>query len=166
MPSQPFIFIGAAVGLKRLLQHPKAARAHRLLAAGGLIIAGIGVFQSPRYYHATTENRMNAFRELKKTIPPNASVAAQQSLVPHFDTRRAIQLFPMSLTMGTLQSRYLANPAYIVCDQFGNSIPFDSDGLRNAIGTVRQEKKYKEIFNKEGFLVFQRIADEPPVWKS
>jgi uncharacterized membrane protein len=125
LPSQPFIFIGAAYGAKRLLERLDPRRTV-FLAGLLLVVGGVGIYQSPSYYRLSRPERVQAFREMSRLIPPDASLAAQQNIYPHFDGRQTIQIFSIRTAMPYLQTRVLENPDYVACDRVGNSSPFSS----------------------------------------
>ncbi|MCB4755918.1 MAG: DUF2079 domain-containing protein [Elusimicrobia bacterium] len=164
LPLQPFIFIGAAHGLNRIRQQNRFPQIRRNLLGVALIVAGWGIYQSPRYYHSLAKNRMESFEEVKKLIPLDASLVTQQCLFPHFDTRRYIQLFPFGPIFMPYQSDYYLNPEYLLCDRQGNSTPYDEVVLQSSIGQVEANPKYEKLFDKDGFLLFRRRSQEPLRW--
>jgi uncharacterized membrane protein len=164
LPSQPFIFIGAAYGAKRLLTRLDG-RQTNILVGVLFIVGGIGIFRTPSYYRATTSSRVHAFQEMARLIPPDVSLAAQQNIFPHFDGRRYIQLFPIRTAMPDLQTRVLDNPEYVACDRVGKSSPCSGAVLAGDIAALEKNVSYKKIFEREDFILFQRIVDEPFRWR-
>lgn len=93
----PFLFWGAAHGLKSLLHRWGSAGRGRsaviaAAAGGALLIASAG--RIPKYYAATPAARNSAARRMVKRIPPGDSVMAQTNLLPHVCRRRAVVLVP------------------------------------------------------------------------
>jgi uncharacterized membrane protein len=163
VPPQPFIFLGSLYGALWLWK--RTGERYAVPMAGvALIIAGIGVQMSPRFYRATPAQRRKAFQEVLARIPPDASVAAQQNLYPHVDARRTVQLFPIGVAMSELQTRYLKNPDYVLCDRRGNALPWNGDQLREAIAALESDPDYVKEIEQESFVVFRRISEGPAEW--
>ncbi len=165
MPLQPFIFVGAAFGFKKLQSLGQLSGREWVLMALAMIVAGVGVTISPRFYHASSKERIAAFEQVKSLVPREASVAAQQNLYPHFDTRSLIQIFPLGIAMPPLQSAYLANPDYLIGDRFGNPSPYSRDRKDQEIQEMEKNPRYEKVFDQAGFVVFRRNSVEEPVWK-
>lgn len=164
LPSQPFLFSGAALGAAKLIDRFGVQRCARW--SGILfLVAGAGVFNSPRYYRSQSPARVAAFQEAAALIPSGAPLAAQQCLQPHFETRRYIQLFPIRVSMPEIQKRVLENPDFIICDRIGNAEPGTGDMLREALARLEWNKRYQRIYDKENFMVFQRIEAAPMAWR-
>ncbi len=163
MPSQPFLFAGAAFGTVRLAQW----RGTKWLGHGVaalIVIAGFNLSHSPRYVRSKELGRLDAFREMKALIPHDASLLAQQNLLPQFDTRRFVQIFPIGPSFAGLKASYLANPEYVACDRIGNALPFDGPYLARAIAAWEADPGYEKIFEKKNFIVFKRKNEEPLRW--
>lgn len=165
LPSQAFIFIGAVLGANKLLGTIGRRRVVHL-AGFLLIIAGGGIFRSPRYFRSEKPERIRAFHELKSLVPLDVPVAAQQNLLPHFDCRRFIQLFPLRTAMSGLQTKVLENPDYIVCDRIGNALPWNEIDLGSAIAEMEQNSDYEKIFERENFVLFKRSRSEELRWRA
>jgi uncharacterized membrane protein len=166
MPAQPFIFVGAAFGLMVLLRKPLLAQRKALLAGIAFIIAAIGIFETPRYYRHESKHRIAAFKEMKILVPPSAPIAAQQNLLPHFDTRRYVEIFPLGLSMEELQARYFTNPEFVIADRQGNALPYDAPRLQSAIAAMERDVRYAKVFDKENFLLFKRTSSEDLNWST
>jgi uncharacterized membrane protein len=165
MPSQPFLFCGAAFGAVTLARRVGPQRIGAIV--GALVaIAGIGLFASPSYFQSKNLTRMGAFNEMKALIPPNASLLAQQNLFPQFDTRRYIQIFPIGDSFPGLKKAYMLNPEFVVCDRIGNSQPFKAAVLADAIAGLERSAAYAKIFEKENFVAFRRTNEEPLQWQT
>jgi len=164
LPSQPFIFIGAAYGFMKLMKYDVMWKKQAWVAGLCLIIAGLGIRNTPRFYRKETEARMMAFYALAEKVPKEASVAAQQNLLSHFDTRPLIQLFPLGIGTPNVQSRYLKNPDYIVCDRKGNALPYDGPHLRDSIVELSNNSSYSKVYEKEDFLLFKRMDKKELKW--
>ncbi|MGQ0644395.1 MAG: DUF2079 domain-containing protein [Elusimicrobiota bacterium] len=164
LPSQPFVFMGAAFGLRKLMRRNALAGREALLAGVCLIVAGIGVVKSPRFYRPRLASRAEAFHRMKALVPPDASVAAQQNLVPHFDARRYVQIFPIGLLLDDMTSRYRTNPAYIAADRAENSLPFSAEQRDAAIRSAETDPHYEKIFDEKDFVLLRRRVSEEPNW--
>jgi uncharacterized membrane protein len=83
---------GAARGSRRPLAWVRSAQAPGLIVAGSLIFLGYSPAYHLRKYRPTPDDRRIAAR--LREIPPDASVSAQDPLVPHLSHRRDICRFP------------------------------------------------------------------------
>ncbi|MFN0117412.1 MAG: DUF2079 domain-containing protein [Elusimicrobiota bacterium] len=164
LPSQAFLFVGAVFGFMKLNQKPWFINKRQICLGAIFITAAIGVYCSPKFSRFTHKNKILAFEEIKKIIPFDASLAGQQNLLPHFDSRRFVQIFPVGDHMGVLQIKHLANPEYIVCDRKGNSIPYTLKELTQSIGELEQSPSYEKIFEKEDLLVFKLKSSSEKIW--
>lgn len=164
LPAQAFLFVGAVIGAQRMVTRYGEGLLPRLIAVL-FVVAGFGIYNSPRYFRSQNPIRIAAFSELRSLVPDDASVAAQQNLQPHFDCRRYIQLFPLGNSMVSLQHRNLENPEYVVADRIGNALPYDGVHLKVAIQSLEENPSYEKIFERENFLLFKRRSEEPLRWK-
>lgn len=164
MPSEAFLLAGSCVGAVRLMRRFPSLRPWTL-AGAALITAGLGVQMSPRFCRNLPVVRLSAFRELRRLIPVNASLAAQQTLEPHFSERRFVQIFPMGFSSPEFEIRYFTNPDFVACDRIGNTFPYDRERLSLSIAALEQDSRYEKIFDRESFLVFRRRTKEPLQWR-
>ena len=164
MPSQPFLFSGAAFGSVWFLRRIGADKLGYVISAL-IVVAGVGLFKSPRYFQSKNLTRQSAFHEMRSLIPGDASLLAQQNLFPQFDTRRFIQIFPIGNSFPGLKTAYLMNPEFVVCDRIGNASPFDDAFLAKSIANWEADTSYEKIFEKDNFIAFRRIQQEPLRWE-
>lgn len=164
IPTQPFVFLAAAFGVKKLMDDPRRRRFLPYVASASLIVGGFGILNTPRAYRFQPPERIAAFQKLQKLVPSDASIAAQQNLYPHFDTRRFAQLFPIGISMPELQSVYLANPDYVAADRIGNALPYTGVELSDRIAAMEVNPSYEAVFEEENFVLFKRTTDEEPRW--
>ena len=82
-------------------------------------------------------------------IPPDASVCAQNTLVPHLSQRRFIYQYP-----------YAADQAdYVVLDTKGYIYPFaNQDDYNQSVRDLLASGNYTTIFDLDGYLVLQRAS--------
>ena len=91
------------------------------------------------------------FSSVAALIPANASVSAQDTLVPHLSQRRYIYQYP-----------YMANESsYVVLDTGGNIYPYPktSDGMREyqqSVQSILNSGRFRVIFSEDGYLVLKR----------
>ncbi|MCG3205156.1 MAG: hypothetical protein KCHDKBKB_01875 [Elusimicrobia bacterium] len=164
LPSQPFIFVGAVLGAQRLVVW-RGGKIIPFIISILLVVAGLGILNSPRFFRNQARARTEAFSEIKRLIPDQASLVAQQSLHPHFECRANIQLFPIGFSMPSLQKRYMTNPEFILADRIGNALPYDGFFLTAAIQELENNPDYEKIFERENFLLFKRRVDENLRWQ-
>ncbi len=103
---------------------------------------------------------------MKSLVPADASLLAQQSLFPQFRHAPLHPNFPDRQQLSPdLKTSYLMNPEFVVCDRIGNALPFDEVFLAKSIAEWEANARYKKIFEKDNFIVFQRIQKEPLRWQ-
>jgi uncharacterized membrane protein len=108
----------------------------------------------PYFAWPVTTAHNELFSKVAALIPPNASVSAQDTLVPHLSHRRYIYQYP-----------YMASQSdYVVLDTSGNIYPFP---LKSAVGSEEYHQsvkgllnsgEFRVIFSEGGYLVLQRIT--------
>jgi uncharacterized membrane protein len=114
-----------------------------------------GDFPSKRYFSwPQTTAHTQLFSKVAALIPANASVSAQDTLVPHLSQRHFIYQYP-----------YMANQSdYVVLDTSGNIYPFP---LKSAAGLAQYKQSvqdllnsgdFRVIFSQDGYLVLQHIT--------
>jgi uncharacterized membrane protein len=154
LPFLPFIFVGAAASWRK--HHAGRFLSQRgIVVAVACLIAGIGVMTSPRSFRSETRQRRSAFAALKKMVPPSASVAAQQNLYPHFDTREIVGLFPNECTAPELQRRRWSHPDYVIADRLGNPSPFPRELRDASITSMETNPDYEKVFDEQNFMLFR-----------
>ncbi len=93
------------------------------------------------------------FTKVAALIPANASVSAQDTLVPHLSHRRFIYQYP-----------YMAEQSsYVVLDSEAGIYPFplSTQGLNDYNQSVQDlllTGKFRVIFSEDGYMVLQRIT--------
>jgi uncharacterized membrane protein len=93
------------------------------------------------------------FHQVAALIPANASVSAQDTLVPHLSHRRYIYQYP-----------YMAEQSsYVVLDSQAGIYPFamTPQGLNDysqSVEDLLHSGKFRVIFQQDGYMVLQRIT--------
>jgi uncharacterized membrane protein len=115
----------------------------------------LGDFPSKRYFYwPDTTAHTQLFSKVAALIPANASVSAQDTLVPHLSQRHFIYQYPYMDTQSD----------YVVLDTSGNIYPFP---LKSAAGTAEYKQsvqdllnsgQFRVIFSQDGYLVLQHIT--------
>ncbi len=96
------------------------------------------------------------FTKVAALIPPNASVCAQDTLVPHLSHRHYIYQYPYR----ALQSQY------VVLDLQGNIYPYarntaaGQNAYDQSVRNILNTGDFRVIFSEDGYLVLQRL--NPP----
>jgi len=104
-------------------------------------------------------------KEVKKLIPAEAALVVQHNLGPHFATRRKLFHFPMMLdkadyVLVDVYNPYADNPESFY--GFSNVREVEYEIWRNAIWNLLDNQDFGVIYDKAGWLVFQRGADRNP----
>lgn len=142
------VFFGAIfVGLRRL-----PARG-RDIAAGVLLLASVLAFildgsaiQLLREPGMEPERRQ-VVRSLMAQIPPEASVSAQDELLPHLSHRREIYLFPT-----------IEDADYILMDRLGSTYPLKAEDFEVFWQAAQDPYQYAKVYDGNGFLLLRREA--------
>jgi uncharacterized membrane protein len=143
------VFFGAIyVGFRRL-----PARG-RYIAAGVLILASIAAFfidgsvlrllREP----GMTPERREIVRSLMAQIPPEASVSAQDELLPHLSHRREIYLFPT-----------IEDADYILMDRLGSTYPLETEDYEVFWQAAQDPFEYEKVYDDNDFILLRR--EEP-----
>ncbi len=155
LPIAAVLVIGAADGLRHITSFPPLAGRRRLVGVVcGLASLYLAVMigktfplrqlASPSFYSETSADR--AARDGLAVIPGSASVAAEDTTLPHVSDRANVFL--------------LAQPHpvtdYVVIDYAHN--PNTSAGVMNAITTMKGQ--YDVVYQRQSFLVFKKR--DPP----
>jgi len=152
----PILYFAIAIGLLRLSTRWRPWAAALLLVASlsGYWALSPGPlakqFDGTRF--AITE-RARASQRLFRQIPPEASVSAQTSLVPHLSHREVIYLFPNPQT---------ARAEYIILDTQGEKYPLEADEYEKSLHALLSSPRYDLVSEIQGFLLFQR-SDEADI---
>jgi len=152
----PILYFAIAIGFLRLSKRWRPWAAALLLVAS---LAGYWAlspgplakqFDGTRF--AIIE-RVRASQRLFRQIPPEASVSAQTTLVPHLSHREAIYLFPSPQT---------AKAEYIILDTQGDKYPLDADQYEEFLNALLSSPRYDLVSGIQGFLLFRR-SDEADI---
>ena len=140
------------------LEWRQMARVSLILAL--LLIMGVLTYKQndlgdlprrPNFIWPVPTAHTRLFTSVAALIPANASVSAQDTLVPHLSQRRYIYQYP-----------YMANESsYVVLDTGGNIYPYPktSDGMREyqqSVQSILNSGQFRVIFSKDGYLVLKR----------
>ena len=143
------VFFGAIyVGFRRL---PVRGRT---IATGLLLLASIlaffldgsvlGLLREP----GMEPERREVVRSLMAQIPPEASVSAQDHLLPHLSHRREIYLFPT-----------IEDADYILMDRLGSTYPLETEDYEVFWQAAQDPVGYVKLHDGSGFLLLRR--EEP-----
>jgi len=102
-------------------------------------------------------------KEVKKLIPPEASLVVQQNLGPHFATRRKLFHFPVMLDKADyvvvdVYNPYADNPKSFY--GFSNVREVEYQIWRDSIGNLIDNQDFGVIYDQAEWLVFQKGADK------
>ena len=143
------VFFGAIyVGFRRL-----PARG-RYIAAGVLILASIIAFfldgSALRLLRepGMAPERREVVRSLMAQIPPEASVSAQDELLPHLSHRREVYLFPT-----------IEDADYILIDRLGSTYPLETEDYEVFWQAAQDPYGYEKLYDDNDFILLRR--EEP-----
>ena len=143
------VFFGAIfVGFRRL---PSRGR---YIATGVLLLASILAFildgSALRLLRepGMAPERRKVVRSLMAQIPPEASVSAQDELLPHLSHRREIYLFPT-----------IEDADYILMDRLGSTYPLEAEDYEVFWQAAQDPYGYDKLYDNHDFLLLRR--EEP-----
>ena len=143
------VFFGAIfVGFRRL---PSRGR---YIATGVLLLASILAFildgSALRLLRepGMAPERRKVVRSLMTQIPPEASVSAQDELLPHLSHRREIYLFPT-----------IEDADYILMDRLGSTYPLEAEDYEVFWQAAQDPYGYDKLYDDHDFLLLRR--EEP-----
>jgi uncharacterized membrane protein len=135
-PLIPFLFLAAVFG--RFKTKPA------WLAAA--IAIGLVAVNLHGYLPDRVTPRHAALRKIVEALPPQASVAGQDDVVPHIAKRDRISGLPC--TPGDYQ--------YVVFNTRGNRFPFSEKSYADYFKQVSDDPRYEKYAEREGLVVFKR----------
>lgn len=106
-------------------------------------------------------NNARLVKEVKKVVPPAASLSVQHNLGPHFSTRRKLFHFPFMLekvdyVVVDVFNPYADNPKSYF--DFGDVTEINYDAWESYLKRLLIHPDFGVIYSKEGWLVFKRGA--------
>jgi uncharacterized membrane protein len=135
----PFVFLGFIYGLKGIagrLERKSAVSGKRIFLAVVILITAVNLMNSnlwrwtsPARYRAVKDYR--SVQRLISQIPPDASVAALSSLIPHIPRRKAIFMLPET-----------GGAEYILIHSGINLWPYTKEEYDRVLKKIESEKNY------------------------
>lgn len=146
------VFFGAiAIGFTRIPRRGWAVAAGALLVAGSIAFVLDGsVLQLLREPGMSPERRA-VVRDLMDVIPPDASVSAQDELLPHLSHRREVYLFPT-----------IEKADFIVMDRLGSTYPLESEDYEVFWEAAQDPFEYDKVYDAHGFILLRRQKTQAP----
>ena len=95
-----------------------------------------------------TPERREVVRSLMAQIPPDASVSAQDELLPHLSHRHGIYLFPT-----------IEGADYILMDRLGSTYPLEAKDYEVSWQAAQDPYGYDKLYDDDDFLLLRR--EEP-----
>jgi len=149
----PILFFAIAVGLDHLKGRKRLWATFYLL---GMSVIGYWLWSpaplargfQPDRFTVTEHARLG--EAILARVPPNASVSAQDALVPHLSHREEIYLYP----------RRADEAQYIVLDTRSRYYPLTPDSYEREFQEILANPNYRILTEADGYFLFQR-TDEP-----
>lgn len=140
------IFFGAiCVGLGKVREQWRAVAVGVLLfvSAAAFILDGsvIQLLQDP----GMLPERRQVVRQLMAQIPPEASVSAQDELLPHLSHRQEVFLFPT-----------IEKADYVLMDRLGSTYPLEGEDYEIFWEAAQDPFAYERVYDGHGFLLLRR----------
>jgi len=147
----PFLFLALSDGLKnlgRLIHEQKKSRKFLVYLAAAILLINLVNTRwnllNPSRYSALKDYK--TVKEYIRLIPPESSVAATSSLIPHIPKRRNIYMLPNS-----------DDAEYILIHSGINPWPLEKQQLENLIGQFSESKKYLCLKSKGPLKLFKKV---------
>jgi uncharacterized membrane protein len=141
----PVYFGAMALGVARLPRRGRSAAAAVLLLASvsAFVLDGsvVRLLREP----GMDPDRRPVARSLIAQIPPEASVSAQDELLPHLSHRQEVYLFPA-----------VEEADYILMDRYGSTYPLDSEDYAVFWQAAQDPLNYTRVYDDHGFLLLRR----------
>lgn len=161
----PLTLLAAAAALaarEGATRHGGWSPARHALFAGStvlflfLILSPLGLNEAPRLLPTFRPDAHDALaRRLIADLPPDASVVAQNTLVPHLSQRARVTLFGRRL--------FGAPPDYILLDTTSSTWPYEADQYRAELLMLLDDPDFGPVYVNDGFLLLQRGASRERV---
>jgi len=120
----------------------------------------VGIFSDAKHFQSD-KGYIKAMDDLKRLIPDNASVSAQNNIAAHFAKRSMVAIYPSQAETADFvifHLRYQQGPDALIFPSYSQR-----HILRNRVDTYfiwvdnyRQSKDWKTVYSNEGFIVFER----------
>ena len=131
-----------------------------IFSVGASVIYGISPL-SPRYRISDyiPSSHAKGLSEVKKVIPPDASISVQHNLGPHFSERKEIYRFPLGIDkaeyilLDTVDP-YADNPRQLFLFEY--ALQMGIPEWKNSIEELKKSDKYDLVYDKDGYLLFKR----------
>lgn len=153
----PSLYWAAAVGLSRLKGRWRTAAAVVLLssAVGGYVaLSDVRPGRWGKTGRFAVDAHHRRVEAVLRRVPQDATVAAQDSLVPHLSHREEIYLFPWYPEE--------ANPDYIVLDREMSSYPLERPAYRTLFYDLLAGTEYAIEHQTGNLFVFRYAGDVAP----
>ncbi len=149
-PVIPFLFISMVYGLHNL--HVKFLKGHKrrlVQVCVALLVVSVANsalwnYLSPAKLKITRHHTLA--RQMAKSIPPEVSLSAQGSLIPHIQRRAAIKQFPEQWRQAQ----------YVALDTRGNTFPLGEQEYQIELSHLKSHERYDLVYEEDGVLLFQR----------
>jgi uncharacterized membrane protein len=158
----PFVIAAMVLGLRRLggwmargwerARRAGPARLHRLLAAAVVAVALLASLTAgplsgarPGWGRAITPEHRAVIRQAFALVPEEAGVSADNALAAQLSERVKVDIFPV-----------VDGDQYVVVDS-----PRFGERRRKALTRLRANPNYELVFERDGVLVFRRLAEAP-----
>lgn len=152
-PVIPFLFISMVYGLHRVHTKWLKGDPRRLVqVCVALLVVSIANsalwnYLSPPKLKITRHHELA--QEMARSIPPEVSVSAQGSLIPHIVRRKAIYMFPVHRNQAE----------YVALDTKGNFFPLSEQEYEIELSHLKLQERYDVIYQEDGVLLFQLKKD-------
>lgn len=146
----PILFFAAAVGLERFKGRKRQWATFYLLVMsviGYWLYSPVSLARGfqPERFTVTQHARLG--EAILARVPPNASVSAQDALVPHLSHREEIYLYP----------RKVDEAQYIALDTQGRYYPLTPDPYEKAFQELLANPNYRILTEADGYFLFQQV---------
>jgi uncharacterized membrane protein len=160
----PFVIAAMVLGLRRIAgwltrrsgpsRKTRPQRLHRLLAAAVVAVALVATLTvgplsgaRPGWGKALAPEHKALIAEAIALVPDDATVSADNALGAQLSERERFTLFPV-----------VGDAEYVVLDSQGRYGPWRARALKR----LRADPAYEVVFEREGVLVFRRVAGGTP----
>ena len=147
----PFLYIGTVYGMKNISRKFSADNRKKVLFILAIIIMFVSLKDRcfwkhlyPRHVVISQHHRLG--KDVLKLIPEDASVSAQNCLVPHLSHRKLIFEFPT-----------INDAEYVVGDEKVTPYGMTENEFSMKIQAVLDNNDYKTIFLKDGYLLLKKV---------
>lgn len=146
-PIIPFLFIAAALGIKRLYAWSNGS--NKVLWAASMLLLLLSLNNSNLKTQKITDHHIIGY-DAVSVVPEAASVIAQVDIMPHLPKRKEIRMLNFDSPR--------TDAEYILFDKTGNLWPLKPAEYEEVFRFYANSPEHSVLFEKDGYYIFRKAG--------